>query len=90
MTRPFNTATPDKAINPTPAEIDKGMPRNHKAKTPPVNAKGIPVNTKRASLTLPKLINSNRKMPNKVIGTTICKRWEADCNCSNCPPQVTQ
>ena len=33
---PFNTATPDSAINPTPAEIDSGMPRNQSASTPPI------------------------------------------------------
>jgi hypothetical protein len=27
MTRPFSTATPDNAVKPTPAEIEKGIPR---------------------------------------------------------------
>ena len=31
MTRPFSTATPDSAMNPTPAEIESGMSRSHSA-----------------------------------------------------------
>ena len=38
ITNPFSTATPDSAINPTPAEMDKGISRSHNAKMPPVNA----------------------------------------------------
>ena len=42
MTKPFSTATPDRAMNPTPAEMDSGMSRNHSATTPPLSAKGTP------------------------------------------------
>ena len=45
---------PDKAINPTPAEIDKGMSRNQRASMPPLRAKGTPVN----------ISNPSRKFPN--------------------------
>ena len=38
MTRPFNTAMPDRAMKPTAAEIDSGMPRSHSDSTPPVSA----------------------------------------------------
>jgi hypothetical protein len=38
---PFKTATPNKAINPTPAEILNGIPLNHSASTPPMAEKGI-------------------------------------------------
>jgi hypothetical protein len=71
MTKPLSTATRDKAINPTPAEMDKGISRNYKAMIPPVKAKGIPVNTNNAFLTFPKLIKRSKKIPIKVIGTTI-------------------
>ena len=37
---PFNTATPNRAMNPTPAEILNGSPRSHKATTPPISDKG--------------------------------------------------
>ena len=41
----FNTATPDKAINPIPAEIENGIDLIYKATTPPVKANGIPLKT---------------------------------------------
>ena len=40
-TMPFNTATPNNAINPTPALILKGMPRSAKNKIPPMADNGI-------------------------------------------------
>jgi len=40
---PFNTATPKSTINPTPAEILKGIPRINKTKTPPMVAKGTAI-----------------------------------------------
>ena len=48
MTSPFNTATPE-AVNPTPADIDSGMPRSQSETTPPVRASGMPVKTSMAS-----------------------------------------
>ncbi|MCY1406785.1 hypothetical protein D9M71_220650 [compost metagenome] len=90
ITNPLSTATPDKAIKPTPADIDRGMSRNHKATTPPVKAKGMPVNTSMPSLRLLNIMNSRANTSSKATGTTICKRFAADCSCSNCPPQVVQ
>ncbi len=40
QTRPLSTATPKRAMKPTPAEIENGMPRKARAKTPPVVANG--------------------------------------------------
>ena len=40
-TIPFKTATPNKAINPIPAETENGIPRNQRATTPPIADKGI-------------------------------------------------
>ena len=40
---PFNTATPNSAIKPTPAEILNGISRIHSAKIPPVADSGIAV-----------------------------------------------
>ena len=40
-TMPLRTATPNRAIKPTPAEIEKGIPLIYKAITPPIEAKGI-------------------------------------------------
>ena len=53
MTRPFRTAIPDRAMNPTAAEIEKGIPLRNSARTPPTSASGTPVNTIAASRTLP-------------------------------------
>lgn len=50
-TIPLRTATPNRAMNPTPAEIENGIPLNHNAHTPPMAANGIAENTNRLSLT---------------------------------------
>ncbi|MNE11684.1 hypothetical protein D3C80_1044520 [compost metagenome] len=42
-TIPFNTATPNRAINPTPADMLKGMPLRASAKTPPMADNGMAV-----------------------------------------------
>ena len=39
-TSPLSTATPNKTINPTPAEIENDIPRTANAKTPPIVASG--------------------------------------------------
>jgi len=43
-------------MNPTAAEMLKGIPRNHKAMMPPVSASGTPLNTIRAYFTSLKLL----------------------------------
>ena len=40
QTRPLSTATPNSAMNPTPAEMLNGMPRRARAKMPPEAAIG--------------------------------------------------
>lgn len=90
ITRPLSTATPDKAIKPTPAEIDNGISRSHSAMIPPVSAKGMPVNTSRPSLRLLNIMNSKPNTSSNATGTTMRKRSEASFNCSNWPPQVVQ
>ena len=47
-----STATPDMAMKPIPAEMENGMSRSQRAKMPPTQAKGMPVNTRTASTTL--------------------------------------
>lgn len=86
ITRQFSTATSDKAIKPTPAEIDSGMSRSHKAMTRLVNEKGIPVNTNSPSLRLLNIMNSSANTMSRATGTTICRRFAADWSFSNCPP----
>lgn len=48
-----STATPESAMNPTPAEMEKGKSRAKSATIPPTAPKGTPVNTRRASATRP-------------------------------------
>ena len=43
ITRPLRTATPNKTIKPTPAEILNGISLNHNATTPPMVAIGIAI-----------------------------------------------
>ena len=42
-TKPLSTATPNNTIKPTPAEMEKDIPRNIKAKTPPIVARGTAI-----------------------------------------------
>ena len=53
-TIPFNTATPNKAIKPTPAEILNGIPLSNNANTPPIALMGMAVKINRASFIEPK------------------------------------
>lgn len=45
MRIPFSTATPKRAMNPTPAEMLKGRPRSHRATIPPMSERGTVENT---------------------------------------------
>ncbi len=42
ITSPFRTATPESAMNPTAAEIEKGISLSHRPANPPVKARGTP------------------------------------------------
>ncbi len=53
ITRPFSTATPESAMNPTAAGTETGIPRSHRATMPPVSASGTALNTRSASRGLP-------------------------------------
>ena len=90
ITRPFSTATPLRAMKPTPALIDSGMSRSASAATPPVSASGTPLNTSVASPTEPRLRQSSTKISSRATGTTIASRCEAATSCSNWPPQPIQ
>lgn len=45
MRIPFNTATPNRAMNPTPADILNGNPLSHNATIPPISDNGTVENT---------------------------------------------
>jgi hypothetical protein len=50
-TRPFSTATPESAMNPTAAEIEKGMPRDPERDDAAGQPSGTPVKTSSACRT---------------------------------------
>ncbi len=74
ITSPLSTATPDKAMKPTAAEIEKGMSRSQSETMPPVRPSGTHVNTSSAYLTLLNVLNRSRKMRKKQTGTTMVRR----------------
>ena len=83
---PFNTATPNKAIKPTPAEMLKGIPLNHKANTPPIALMGIAVKMSREYFIEPKVKNSNNRINAKATGTATNNLLFASSRFLNCPP----
>src|SRR6266568_1579289 len=88
ITNPFRTATPERAMKPTAAEIENGMPRSQSAAIPPVRARGTALKTRSASRADPSALNNRRKIRRKQPGTTSIRRWRATEKFSNCPPQL--
>ena len=87
ITTPFSTATPDSAMKPTPAEIEKrDVAQPQRRDTPPVSASGTPLKTIAASRAEPNAMNSRPKMISSAAGTTICRRLLAEISCSKVPP----
>ena len=58
-------------MKPTPAEIEKGIPRRSSAAIPPVRASGTPENTTAASLAERNSVTSKPKINSSASGTTI-------------------
>ena len=85
-TIPLSTATPNKAINPTPAEMLKGISLIKRAQTPPIADKGIAVKIKKLCLTDPNVKYNKTRIRSNAIGTTIANLLLARCKFSNCPP----
>ena len=86
ITKPFNTATPNNTIKPTPAEMLKGISRNHNATTPPMVAIGIAMYIIKVCGTDFKAKYISTKISSKAIGTTVCKRLLARSKFSKAPP----
>ena len=74
-------------MKPTAAETDMGMPRSHRAATPPESASGTAVKTSTASSAQPSAESRSRKISAKHAGTTSARRACAAARCSNCPPK---
>ncbi len=85
-TIPFNTATPNKAINPTPAEILNGIPLIDKANTPPMADKGIAVKINTLCLNDLNVKYNNMKIKKSATGTAIVNRSRASIKFLNVPP----
>ena len=83
---PLSTATPNKAMKPTPAEMLNGIPRPHRASTPPMAESGMAVKISTDCLSERKVKNSSTKMSSKATGTAIRSRSVAWRRFSNCPP----
>ena len=78
-----DTATPNNAMKPIPADMLKGIPLMSKANTPPIAANGIAVNINRLSLIELNVKYSKTIINNSDIGTAIDKRCFAACKFSN-------
>ena len=85
-TRPSRTATPDSAMNPTPAEMLKLSPRTHKASTPPIAPSGTDRKINVPSFTDWKVEKRSRKIKARARGTTMDSRLVADWRFSKVPP----
>ena len=86
QTRPFRTATPNRAMKPTPAEMLNGMSRANSAKIPPDAAMGTARKMSIARRTDSRLVCSRMKMITRTIGVMISRRLLADCRFSKSPP----
>ena len=86
---PFKTATPNKAINPTPADILKGIFLIQSAKTPPIAENGMAENISKQCLRLLNAKNNITNISNNASGTAICSRLTACSKFSNWPPYFT-
>ena len=85
-TKPFNTATPNKAIKPTPALMLKGIPRSAKKKIPPMADNGMAEKISKPCFTELKAKNNKRNISNNETGTAIINLLFAAFKFSNAPP----
>ncbi len=85
-TKPFSTATPKSTMNPTPAEMEKGIPLTTNANIPPMVAKGTATKIIRLCLTDFKAKYNKINISDIAIGSTMARRELASCSFSNSPP----
>ena len=90
ITIPFRVATPDRAINPTAADIERGIPLIHKKNNPPVKANGTPEKIRSAFFIDPNAVNRRKNIRSRAMGTTTQSLLLADIRFSNCPPHANQ
>ena len=86
-TMPLSTATPNRAMKPTPAEMEKGMPRMRRAAMPPIEARGMALKIIRDSVTLLNVANSSSRISRRAAGTATVSRAVALARFSKAPPK---
>jgi len=89
-TMPLSTATPNRAIKPTPAEMEKFIPLNHNANTPPIADIGTAEKIRKVCTTELNVKNSSTKISSNATGTAIASLVFAASRFWNCPPKVTK
>ena len=77
ITIPFNTATPNSAMNPIDADRFKFIPRSHNAATPPTSAKGTLAKISIACRNELNVRYSNPKISASDAGSTSSSRFVA-------------
>ena len=85
-TTPFSTAMPERAMKPTAAEMETGMPRRARTIIPPTEAKGTFMKMSSAGLSLRKAKSSTATMRASTAGMTRARRRLASSSVSYWPP----
>jgi len=83
---PFSTATPNNAMNPTPADMLNGSSRSQRATIPPMSDSGTVENTMSVYVIFLKAKNKISRMSINATGMTISSVLMAFCKFSNWPP----
>ena len=79
---------PNRAMKPTPAEMENGMPRIQRARMPPVVAIGTFKKINSANLPDLNVMYSNEPIKNSASGTATVNRPVASCRFLKLPPQA--
>ncbi len=87
-TNPFNTATPNKTINPIPADILKGISLRYSENIPPTAAKGIAIYIISVCFTDFTAKNTNKNIKINAKGTTNESLLDARSRFSKAPPYL--
>jgi len=77
-TIPLRTAMPKRAMNPTPAEILKGIPRIQRRRILPTAERGMALKIIRASRKEWKAKWRRMKIRSRATGTAMRRRWRAE------------
>ena len=90
MTTPISTATPARAIKPTPTATDSSYSSRYSSQTPPISASGSVPRMIATSCRLRKLKYSSNTMIASVSGPITVSRSFARTMYSYCPDQLIE